>query len=87
MMSLASRRLSTRYLAPAASQLRAILIMHAVQRMHTKYTKLSVDESNEIARIVKVDLTSALSKAPAPLCTTSQARFTTAPTNTSGQPA
>lgn len=40
--------------------------MHAVQRMHTKYTKLSVDESNEIARIVKVDLTSALSKAPAP---------------------
>lgn len=55
--------------------------------MHTKYTKLSVDESNEIARIVKVDLTSALSKAPAPLCTTSQARFTTAPTNTSGQPA
>lgn len=41
--------------------------MHAVQRMHTKYTKLSVDDSNEIARIIKVDLTSALSKAPAPL--------------------
>lgn len=34
--------------------------------MHTKYTKLSVDDSNEIARIIKVDLTSALSKAPAP---------------------